>query len=400
MRPLTEDSDPRDEDAATVLFLAQLPPPRHGVTTTSERVLGVLESMDDVEVDHIWMGGAAGLSDLGRKSFKKIVLFLVLVTRLLGLWVVGKRYTHAYLTFAPWAHTAIRDAVLAGLCKLLARRTLVHLHVEGLADILDGTTLRNRVIRRLLNGTELIAITEDTVRLARMSNVFSRVLPMANTVPDPGPRDGTPGSALVFGWFGNFDGRKGVLRFIDVVAALVAAGLPVGGRLAGSPSRDLSVADLKRYIAARGAEGHIHVLRTAGQAEKAAFFAGLDVFFYPTRHDHAPLVLLEALSHGVAPVVFDQGGIREMLGRQLAANVLPPFESEAGRFGRIEAIVRGYLGDRRRLVADKRAARERYLSRFSELRFRQRLIRILLDPPASAARAAPVGAKAGRRLEV
>jgi len=363
-----------------ILFLAQLPPPIHGGTVVSQRIFDLLSDMDNVHMTHLWGGGAKTLNDIGKKDVSKILDFFGLLTKLSGRVLSERQHDLAYLTFTPWAHTAIRDAILVFVSKLLATRTLVHLHTLGLEKVLQPGSLGYRLIRWLLTGAELIAPTDDAARMARDSGIFSSVHTLANSAPDPGRPTITPSHKITCGWFGNMDCRKGVLQFVDTIASLRRAGLSVRGRIAGGPTWELSVADVERYVSDNGLKGYVQVLGRLSEEDKSRFLSELDLFIYLSRHDLAPLALIEAMAHGVAPIVFDTGGIRQMVGGYFAGNVLSPeLEADACQV-RILAIVQRYLDEPDLLFTDRHAARARYLSEFAEPVFYNRLVDIVSDP--------------------
>jgi glycosyltransferase involved in cell wall biosynthesis len=223
-----------------------------------------------------------------------------------------------------------------------------------------------------MRGTELIAITEGTARLATSSGIFKQVYLLSNTSDDPGEPNITIRSTITCGWLGNLDSRKGVLRFIDAIAALRKAGLPVSGRIAGGPTAELSVADVKAYSTTAGVGDVIHVIGHVGDAEKHHFFSSLDLFIYLTRHDLAPLVLIEAMSHGVIPIAFDTGGIREMMGRAFEQNVIPADSSTEQCHSTVTELVSRYAERPAFFLEHRRSARNRYLNEYSETAFQMR----------------------------
>jgi glycosyltransferase involved in cell wall biosynthesis len=355
----------------------------HGVTVMSQCVHDIIADRGRWRVNRLWLGGARGLDDINRRSIAKFVAFARLLGTLAGQVLTGVRHDLAYLTLAPWTHAALRDGLLAGAAKALSRRTFVHLHGEGLDRLLASSALRDRVLRRLLAGTELITATSGAAETAKRSHLFAGVVMLPNTVPDPIPppdlvqKTGAGTGPLRIGYLANLDPRKGALRFIDAIAAVTRAGSSLRAVIAGPATPLLSREALTELVAARGLTPVVEVTGAKYGREKDAFWRNLDVFLYLSSHDHAPLVVIEALSYGVAPIVLDTGGIAEMLGPELAHNVLrrngEPFEFEQ----RAAARLRSYIDAPDRLMADRRAARERYLSNFSEREFARRCVAIL-----------------------
>lgn len=367
------------QTGVSVLLLAQLPPPVHGVTTMTARVKNLMEGFEGFRVEQLWAGSAASLDDIDSKSLGKILEFATLNLRLMGRKLGGERYDVVYLTFVPWSHAALRDALIAWWGKRLGRRTLVHLHGEGLEEIAVGRNLKARLVRPLVAGTELIAITSRSAEVAEASGLFARVIRLPNAAPDPGTVDLTTGSTLRFGFLGNLDPRKGVLRFVDTLASLVEAGLPVRGDIAGASTRHLTVEGLRDLIASRGLAAHVTAHGALHGADKVRFLSSLDVMVYLSRHDHAPLVLIEGLASGLVPIAFDTGGVAEIMGPEFGSHVLAPDLSDGQLADSIGGIVRGYLAQPLSLAADRRRARDRYEAQYTEHRFEQRWRQILAE---------------------
>jgi glycosyltransferase involved in cell wall biosynthesis/peptidoglycan/xylan/chitin deacetylase (PgdA/CDA1 family) len=360
------------------LVLAQLPPPIHGVTLTTQRVVEALQAADGMEVETLWAGSARDLSDINRRTFAKYLQFARLNLRAARKWIAGTRYDLAYGTLVPWAHTAFRDAIVAWWAKRLARRALVHLHGEGLETIVSGKALRARVLRSLLRGSELIAITEAAASTARCSGLFARVHKLPNTAPDPGPQQRPPGLPIRIGHIANLDPRKGVLRFVDAMEAMAASGLPVSGEIAGASTSHLTLDDLDRIIAERGLEDRITVRGPVTGTAKSDFFRSLDALLYLSAHDHAPIVLVEAMSYGLVPIALDTGGVAEMCGPDFAQHVFPAGMEPAELNASIREIFATYAGNLELLAKDRRKARDRFIAEYSEASNHDRLQAVLL----------------------
>lgn len=365
-------------DRKRVLFLAQTPPPHHGQSAVAALVRDVFETDAGMIVDQRWRGGAQSNTEIGKKTLGKYLGFARLLIELFTLFIIGRRYDIAYLGIAPWAHTAFRDAILIGVAKLLANRTWVHAHGAGLPELIGRPGPSGVAVRTLLAGTELIAITEDVARDARKSGIFARILPLANMASDPGDPAVSTATTLTIVCLGNLDPRKGVLDFVDVVSTLAKYDDRVRGVIIGGPTVHLDVEDVKKRAAGHGAESAIQVTGWVSEERKNALLAEADIFLYLSRHDLAPVVLIEALAHGCVPIVLDTGGIAEMAGPELAANVLE-FHKDTVPITRVRALIENYLNDADALARDKARARKRYLNAFTPKIFQSCILRFLAN---------------------
>ena len=367
--PVQSDRPAPSGAARKVLFLAQLPPPLHGASAMSKRVHDIMTARADLDLTHVWFGGAASNQDVGRRSLGKFLVFIRFVASLLWQFIAGRRYAIGYLTLAPFAHAALRDGVLIALSKLLARRTIVHLHALGIGSVMAGNTLSQRILRRLIGGVELITITKNDWVTLSATRHFKAVHLLANGIEDPGKPALTPSTTLRCGYLANLDPRKGVLRFLDCIEALRRDGLTVTGRIAGDQTTNLSFAELEAQIARRGLD---HIVEAAGPLygdQKTELFATTDLFIYLSSHDYFPLVVIEAMASGAVPVIFDIEGQRELVGPPFAANVLAPDLAPTALTATVAAVVRHYHEDRAILARDRAAARARYQDCYTTERF-------------------------------
>jgi len=103
------------------------------------------------------------------------------------------------------------------------------------------------------------------------------------------------------------------------------------------------------------------VLTGAVPAEEIpGMFAAADVFVLPSRAEHAPLVILEAMAAGVPQVAYAVGGIPEQIVDGQTGLMAAPRDARG-----LESALRELLGDARRRKAMGRAARKRVEKHFS-----------------------------------
>jgi len=122
----------------------------------------------------------------------------------------------------------------------------------------------------------------------------------------------------------------------------------------GGPERAALTEQAKRL----GIEGRVQF--TGYVEDLSPFLARMDVFALPSRHEGAPMALLEAMAAGVPVVAARVGGIAEMIGESGAARVVDGHDPVV----RARAI-EGILVDRVATVEMVRRARRLVSERFS-----------------------------------
>lgn len=142
---------------------------------------------------------------------------------------------------------------------------------------------------------------------------------------------------LVVGLLANLSEEKGLNIAIETVMRIHLAGKRIKLILAG-PIQGL---EAERAVA-RGSEilgQELEVRGPVADLEKENFYRSVDVFLFPTkyRYEAQPLVIYEALSHGIPVISTSAGYIEEMLRPigatvRLSSDVVDNLRSELLRF--------------------------------------------------------------------
>jgi glycosyltransferase involved in cell wall biosynthesis len=116
-------------------------------------------------------------------------------------------------------------------------------------------------------------------------------------------------------YLSNFVAAKGVLDFLDACSILVKKGWAFNIFLAGNPSKSLSLASIERRVVEIELHSHVKHIGPAYGEEKKLLLRKADILVFPTYFDKEcfPLVLLEAMSYGIAVVTTDEGAISEII---------------------------------------------------------------------------------------
>jgi len=176
-------------------------------------------------------------------------------------------------------------------------------------------------------------------------------------VPLPAPMRATgraarPGRRLTIGMISNLSPAKGLDLFLDLARALRAAP-GVTCALAGPAASARDRLAIQHSVAA----GDVTWAGAVDGAGKSAFYQQIDLLVFPSRHAHEaePMVVLEAMAHGVPVIAVDRGCIRDLLGD---SGVALPGESDF--VPAALALIREILNDDAWLPAHGRKARRRF----------------------------------------
>jgi glycosyltransferase involved in cell wall biosynthesis len=376
--------DPGLSNKIRILFLAQLPPPVYGVTAVSEQMLELFRAQPGSEVECKSVGFSSGLQDLGRRKGRKLLTLALTTVELLLRRALGKQpFDIAYLAFGPRTSAALRDALVASCARLIARRVLVHVHGEGLPEMLRGRDIRDKILRRLVRNCEIVAVRESMARIVAPFGCFSKIWYLPNCVPDPGvPSSRTGCAPLQIGYVAHLQRSKGIVILLRALEELANKKIAFHAHIIGG-SAELTVDEVRSMVDASGLRPLVTVHGALYGEQKRRILAQTDVFAYPSLNDHFPLFIIEALALGVVPIVCDKGGPPEVIGPALRRNALPIGSGERFIAARFADRLAYYAIDRAALGCDSGIARQRYLEAFQPSRLADAVSKILTQAAES-----------------
>jgi glycosyltransferase involved in cell wall biosynthesis len=177
-----------------------------------------------------------------------------------------------------------------------------------------------------------------------------------------------PSSELTVVIAGRLIHLKGVALALRAAASMPRA--PLHLVIAGDgPERQR----LQRLASRLGIEAQVEFRGWVRFDELLRLFAAADVLMFPSLHDEAPLVVIEAMAYGAVPVVLDVGGPPVLVGD--AGIIVKPSNIEATTAELAEALVR--LSE----PSTRARFRARALKRAAEFRWERRIRVLPFIPP-------------------
>jgi glycosyltransferase involved in cell wall biosynthesis len=206
------------------------------------------------------------------------------------------------------------SSLLAAVSRLCGFHLFVHYH-----------SYRNMARRSALMALFLALCGPDAVHivlappmewgLRRFYKNVKRVEVLSNSVfiPPVERPHGHAGRRIRIGHLSNLSREKGIENVLECLRRLRAMGVEAEFVIAG-PATDEATQRLIERAAAEFGE-YLHYLGPLGQADIQSFYESVDVFLFPTMHEHEaePLVLIDAVSVGVPVVATERGCIGYLL---------------------------------------------------------------------------------------
>jgi len=296
-----------------VLALAQLPPPMHGAAAVNRDVVTSGPLNDSFHIVTIPIQLSSSMSDISTPSLVKFIK----VTRnalktSMALW--RERPAFVYFTIPPHGGGFYANLPLVLLAKIFRAPLLYHFHGKGIRKAADKSIFYRRLFAWAMRDAHVIFLSErlydDAADFVPKSQVF--FLPNALLAPPPLPDASTrDGRHILF--LSNLIETKGPIIVLDALALLKQRGIPFRASFAGAPRGALSIETFKTAIRSRHLEEAVRYLGPVAGKDKEELLCSADMLAFPTDNDAFPLVVLEAMSAGLAVVATPEGAIPDML---------------------------------------------------------------------------------------
>jgi glycosyltransferase involved in cell wall biosynthesis/GT2 family glycosyltransferase len=297
----------RDRRGARIIVIGPMPPPVHGYSVVTDFVVRKLGEIAEVDV-------VDTAPERSRRDIGYHVQRVMRASRALWHLVRGRSTSRTlYMAIAGGAGVAY-DLPLALAARLLGYRIYLHHHSFNYINRRRGRTAL--LIALAGSGAAHICLSPQMARrLTALYPRAERTMVLSNAALTH-PLEKTParGGPVRLGFLSNLIPEKGIDRAIEVTRLLRADKRDVVLAVAGPALTP----DTQRMLArAKDELGTAFEYRGAVYgAQKAAFFASLDVFLFPSRYanEAQPLVVLEALAAGVPVLATQRGCMAEDIG--------------------------------------------------------------------------------------
>lgn len=284
---------------ADVLFYGPFPGPVTGQTVMTRFVFDVIRERD---VDALEVNAARGNTN---STLVNTVVRLGRLARAVGRVLMSRSASSCYVSLD--ANIGMAATVLvAAAARLRGLRLFVHHHTYSHIGA-DSRLFRLLCTVAPMDTTHITICDTMAGRLRDRYPQADGSLTLSNVCSlsrQPAQRSGLNDRPLVLGSLSNLTFAKGVREAVEASCALNDAGQPARLILAGPVAQEA-----REYVEdAVTRHDHIEWIGPVYGADKRAFYAGIDVFLFPTKYANETqgIVNLEALASGVPVVAFNR----------------------------------------------------------------------------------------------
>jgi glycosyltransferase involved in cell wall biosynthesis len=269
-----------------------------------------------------------------------------------------------YFTLTPNGKAFYRDLLFVAIMKLFRVRRLYHLHGKGISRALSGEVARI-CYTWAFDGADVIMLSlslyDDAAQVLKLSQCHF----VANGIANPWGMGQMPpkkqNTPLRILFFSNLVVNKGIYVLLEALSLLKERGIPFQATFAGVWESAQVETEFGDIVKKRGLQEMVVLCGPKYGDDKRKTFADADIMAFPTYNDAYPLVVLEAMSHGLPVVSTLEGAIPDMVVEGQTGFLVPPCDVST----LAERLALLLTNDELRARLGK-AGRERYKAGFTE----------------------------------
>ena len=229
----------------------------------------------------------------------------------------------------------LRDLVLLGTIRPLARRTVFHFHAGGFDSSIRGLPRGLKPLAARVFEQPDVAIVLSPSLAKEVDDIRpKRVEVIANGIDDTfpaganRPRETTPLKLL---YVGTVSRAKGVSELVRAAAALMRDGLDLHLDVLGGSDEPEFMVELKDLVATSGVTQQIHFRGPQTGSEKWAFFREAAIFCFPTHYprENQPVAVIEAMMAGLPIVATRWRALPDLVRHEQEGLLIPTGDADA-----------------------------------------------------------------------
>lgn len=288
--------------AVDIVFVGVTPPPRHGMALVNDRVCDALER----EGLRVRLLNTAPM--YFGSGVRSLVARMSRVPKHIGAWIrlicTSRKSAVLYLSIAS-GHGLLYDIITLAIWRVGGGRSLIHHHSWARLETRSATLwLACRIA-----GDQALHVAlcgEMAKRLEGLYNVRATVLSNCGFVDAPSSRTEYRRALAKIGFLSNLTREKGTWTVLELAQSLCARERMGMQIVVAGPCSDTPLSSELRRLAKTG---KIEWRGAVYGKEKRKFWTDVDAFIFPSVTEAEPLVVWEALAHGIPVIALQRGCI-------------------------------------------------------------------------------------------
>ena len=303
----------KDKPHPQILFLIQLPLPIHGASLMNKYIRESMLINTAFDCTYIDITTSKDLKHIGKFDLTKYLRTLLIYVDILKK-LLSRKCDACYITLSPHGPALLKDGIAVLLCKMFGTNIIIHLHGKGIKERADQSKIKKFLYKRVFKNTNVICLSNRLIH--DISAVYNGKPCVLNYgIPDASPTKKRPPCKYVKLLFlSNFVVSKGILVLIDALKILHERNVNFKCNLVGKEF-DISYPDMQNLINNYNLKDQVSIVGAMYGKDKDEQFLKTDIMVFPTFYDNEafPLVILEAMMHGLPVISTYEGGIPDII---------------------------------------------------------------------------------------
>jgi len=307
-----------------ILFLVQLPPPLHGVSTMNKYLIESKPILDEFEISIVQLKFSKSLSDLRAISLIKLVRMFVI-----GFRIIKKlfflRPEAVYYTITPTGNAFYRDAVYVIILKMFKLKRIYHLHGKGIKNYANKRKINKILYKFVFKNSYVICMSDmlhDELDAFHPKNIFT-----VNNGIEVINYEEKKADKVQLLFLSNLIEDKGLFDFLSTLKYLKDLEPLFYATIIGNPS-NVSERQLLDFIKSNNITNITYEGAKYGN-DKYEYLKKPTILIFPTRNDTFPLVILEAMQFGAPVISTVEGAIPDIIDDTVTGFLVPKSNPEA-----------------------------------------------------------------------
>lgn len=299
----------------SILFILHLPPPVHGAAMVGQYIRDSKTLNEVFNCRYVNLATAVDLKDIGKFGFKKIGRFFRLLKT-----IINEIRCHnpklVYLTPNSCGGPFYKDFIVVSFLKMMGKKVVLHFHNKGVASR-QHKVFDNFLYRRFFNGVKVMLLSDGLYDDIKKYVKREDILVCPNGIPETSPIafHGEPQPPIKILYFSNLIISKGVLDLLSACEIIQSKGYDFVCNYVGGETKEMNALAFEEEVEKRHLKGKVSYLGKQFGKEKEKTFTESDVFVFPTFYPNEcfPLVVLEAMQHGLPCISTGEGAIASIV---------------------------------------------------------------------------------------
>ena len=298
-----------------ILCILHYPPPVHGAAMVGKHIKESEVINSSFDCDYVNLSTSSNVAEIGKNGWSKWKRFFEIFQEVYKI-IKNKKPDLVYLTLTATGLGFFKDALVVLLIKAFSLKFVYHFHNKGVS-INQHKWIYNLFYKLVFKQSWVILLAPQLYRDIEKYVPHDKVIYCPNGIPEQSitevyekPILETP--QILF--LSNLIESKGVYVLLGACKILNAKHIAFRCIFVGGEG-DITEEEFQHKVAESGLQDSVNYLGKKFGADKEQIYSESDIFALPSYYykECFPLVLLEAMQHGLPIVSTPEGGIQSII---------------------------------------------------------------------------------------